>query len=49
MGMAFIKTLIQRHQGRVWCNSTENVGTTFYFSISSSLQQKAEEQSGEKK
>ncbi|TDF36344.1 PAS domain S-box protein [Alteromonadaceae bacterium M269] len=39
MGIAFIKTLLNKHHGRIWCESEVDVGTTFFFSISHHLEQ----------
>ena len=32
-GMTIVKKIIERHGGRIWLHSSENKGTTFYFSI----------------
>jgi signal transduction histidine kinase len=37
MGLPYAKTLIQRHGGRLWCESELGVGTTFVFTISNRL------------
>jgi PAS domain S-box-containing protein len=39
MGLAYVQTLVRRHNGRIWCESDLGKGTTFTFSIS---QQRAE-------
>jgi two-component system sensor histidine kinase VicK len=33
LGMSIIKTIIQWHKGRIWFESEENEGTTFYIEI----------------
>jgi PAS domain S-box-containing protein len=38
MGMAFIKTLLVKHKGRIWCESEVGEGTTFFFNISHNLE-----------
>jgi signal transduction histidine kinase len=37
MGLAFVKALIERHDGETWFESQEGVGTTFYFTITNNL------------
>jgi len=36
MGLAYIKTLVQRHGGNLWCDSTLGKGSIFSFSIQQS-------------
>ncbi len=33
MGLAYVKTLVRRHNGEVWLESEENVGSTFSFTV----------------
>ena len=33
MGLAYAKTLIRRHEGRIWCESEPGVGSTFSFAV----------------
>jgi PAS domain S-box-containing protein len=33
MGLAYVKALVKRHNGRIWCESEAGVGTTFSFSL----------------
>lgn len=41
MGLAYGKTLVRRHGGRIWCTSELGVGTTFSFLIPSAPRQPA--------
>lgn len=34
MGLAYVKALVRRHGGTIWCESKLDVGTTFSFTIS---------------
>ncbi|WP_414468321.1 PAS domain-containing sensor histidine kinase [Methanobacterium sp. ACI-7] len=33
LGLAISKKIVERHNGKIWFKSEENIGTTFYFSI----------------
>ena len=33
LGMSIIKTIVEWHEGRIWFESEENKGTTFYIEI----------------
>ena len=33
LGLAIAKHVIQAHGGRIWADSTEGMGSTFYFSL----------------
>jgi signal transduction histidine kinase len=37
MGLAYAQTLVRRHNGRIWCESEINKGSTFIFTISKEL------------
>jgi len=38
MGLAYVRALIRRHGGDIWCESELGVGTTFTFTISDHLE-----------
>jgi len=37
MGMAYVKAILTRHNGHIWCQSTPGKGTTFFFTIAHNL------------
>jgi signal transduction histidine kinase len=39
MGLAYVQTLVRRHDGRIWCESEPGVGTTFSFALPHQLAQ----------
>lgn len=42
MGLAYVKTLVRRHGGRIWCHSKLGEGTQFYFTLSNHHNREAE-------
>jgi signal transduction histidine kinase len=37
MGLAYVRMLVRRHGGEIWCHSTPGVGTMFTFTIAHKL------------
>jgi signal transduction histidine kinase len=37
MGLTYVRALVRRHGGDVWCQSTPGAGTTFTFTIAQHL------------
>jgi signal transduction histidine kinase len=33
LGLILCKEFVEKHNGRIWCESQENQGSTFYFSL----------------
>jgi len=48
MGMAYARTLVRRHDGRIWCTSEEGEGAAFHFTISKHLSDEGGGYAGEK-
>jgi PAS domain S-box-containing protein len=39
MGLSYVRALVRRHAGRIWCRSQPRMGTTFTFTISRNLKE----------
>lgn len=37
LGLAICKKIIERHNGKIWCESKKNQGTTFFFKLNTHL------------
>lgn len=38
MGLAYVRTIVRRHHGRIWFESEPGVGTTFYFALPTTIE-----------
>lgn len=41
MGLAYVKTLVRRHGGRIWCHSIVGEGSTFSFTLAKNASDRA--------
>jgi len=48
MGLSIARRIVERHGGRIWAESKEGVGSTFYFSLPISLESRHQKSSKEK-
>ena len=45
MGLSIARKIVERHGGRMWAESTEGIGSTFYFSLPASLESRPSDHS----
>jgi signal transduction histidine kinase len=43
MGLATVKRIIEKHNGQIWLDSQEGIGSTFHFKIPNSKEPKGNE------
>jgi signal transduction histidine kinase len=48
MGLSITRRIVERHGGRIWAESVEGLGSTFYFSLPVSLEGKQKSQDQER-
>lgn len=39
MGLAYVRTMVRRHGGQIWCDSELGAGTTFSITIPNNIEQ----------